>query len=73
MTGTDGSSARDIARLKRSVWLLGAAGLFFLLSAVIHLVQTGGVRVIDIVVPLWGALFVGYVRRLRAAQARSGQ
>lgn len=67
------SRAREIARLKRSVWLLGAAGLFFLASAVIHLVQTGGVRFIDIVVPLWGALLVGNVRRLRAAQARSGQ
>lgn len=73
MAGTGNTSAREIARLKRSVWLLGAAGLFFLLSALIHLAQTGGLRFIDIVVPLWGALFVGYLRRLRAAQARSGQ
>lgn len=71
MTGTGDDSARQIARLKRSVWLLGAALAFFVVSAVIHLVQTGGLRAIDIVVPLWAALFVGYVRRLRAAQARS--
>ena len=71
MTGRGTENMREIGRLKRSVWLLGAAVLVFLASAVIHLVQTGGLRVIDIVVPLWGALFVGYLRRLRAAQARA--
>jgi hypothetical protein len=65
------AAQREITRLKRSVWLLGAAGLFFLLSAVIHMATVGGLRMIDIVVPLWGLLFASYLKRLRAAQARS--
>lgn len=64
------TTPRDITRLKRSVWLLGAAGLFFVGSAVIHLVQVGSLRAIDIVILPWGALFVAYLQRLRAARAR---
>lgn len=73
MTDTTTNATREITRLKRSLWLLGAAGLFFLASAVIHLVQTGSVRFIDLVVPLWAALFAAYFKRLRAARARAGQ
>lgn len=67
----DDPTQRELARLKRSVWLLGAAGIFFLVSALIHLFATGGVRFIDIIVPLWGLLFAGYLKRLRRAQARA--
>lgn len=72
-TMTDTPTARDIARLKRSVWLLGAAGLFFVISALAHLVQAGSLRAIDVVLLPWGALFVAYVNRLRAARARAGR
>lgn len=67
------TTTRDIKRLKRSVWILGAAGLFFVVSAVIHLVQVGSLRAIDIVILPWGALFVAYLQRLRAAMARAGR
>lgn len=68
---TDDTNQREISRLKRSVWLLGAALCFFLISAALHLVQTGTLRVIDIAVPIWGLLLAGYLRRLRAAQAKA--
>ncbi len=68
MTETD---MRDIKRLRRSVWLLAAAGLFFVVSAAVHLVQAGSPRGIDIVLLPVGALFVAYLQRLRAAQARA--
>ncbi|QIE41838.1 hypothetical protein G5B39_07630 [Rhodobacteraceae bacterium SC52] len=64
---------KEVTRLKRSVWLLGAAGAFFCFSALIHLFATGGVRIIDIIVPLWALLFAGYFKRLRRAQARLEQ
>jgi len=69
-TMNDIATARDIARLKRSVWLLGAAGLFFVISAVAHLVQAGSLRAIDVVILPWGALFVAYAKRLRTARSR---
>jgi hypothetical protein len=70
---TDTTTARDIARLKRSVWILGAAVVFFAASAVIHLAQVGSLRAIDIVLLPVGALFAAYLRRLRAAKARAGR
>jgi len=68
---TETPTPRDIARLKRSVWLLGAAGLFFVISALVHLVQAGALRAIDIVLLPWGALFAAYVGRLRRALAQA--
>lgn len=62
---------RDIKRLKRSVWMLGAALLFFVASAAIHLVQAGSPRAIDIVILPVGGLFAAYLQRLRAAQAKA--
>jgi hypothetical protein len=64
------TTTRDIKRLKRSVWMLGAALLFFVASAAIHVVQAGSLRAVDIVILPVGALFVAYLRRLRAARAR---
>ncbi|MGS4947016.1 hypothetical protein ACVDG3_16190 [Meridianimarinicoccus sp. RP-17] len=68
---TDTTTARDIKRLKRSVWILGAALLFFVASAAIHVAQAGSLRAIDIVILPVGALFAAYLRRLRAAQAKA--
>lgn len=70
---TDTTTARDIKRLARSVWLLGAAGLFFVASAAIHLAQAGSLRAIDVVILPVGALFFAYLQRLRAAKARAGR
>lgn len=60
----------EAARLKRGVVLLGAAGLFFLVSMVTNLATGGSLRAIDVAVPLWGLLFAAYWRRWRAAARR---
>lgn len=60
----------ESARLKRAVILLAAAGAFFAVSLLANLAQGGGLRAIDIVLPLWALLFLAYWRRWRAAVTR---
>jgi len=59
----------EVRRLRRGVVLLGAAGLFFLVSAGLHFTRAGSFRGIDIVVPLWALLFAAYWRRWRRAES----